>query len=393
MFRLDMLPAAHGDCLWLEYGDPDRPQRVLVDAGPTFTSTYQLLVERIRALPSDHRVFELFVITHVDADHIGGAIRLLRDAVALGIEFKRIWFNGYDQLAANPTVAAFLGAAQGEYLSLVIADYEAHVGRPVLNVDLTSPWVGVDPSEPLPRVVLPGDLEVTVLSPTPNQLITLAMEWKGVIEELGFRSTAGPLATIRAQLEASKQLRPLIATDDAVVTLGEEADDEPPEIPATHGLHDLGSSRALASDQSPANGSSIALLVEHTDGSVLLAGDAFAPVLAESLSRLNTSRGRERLRVGALKLPHHGSAANVSAEMLSQLSTKHYLVSTSGAQFGHPHSETIDAILAHHHSARGRAEFWFNYDSETTRPWQSSARQSELKMSSHYPAGGINWRA
>ncbi len=29
-----MLPAGHGDCLWIEYGDPGRPQRVLIDGGP-----------------------------------------------------------------------------------------------------------------------------------------------------------------------------------------------------------------------------------------------------------------------------------------------------------------------------------------------------------------------
>lgn len=38
MFAIEMLPAAHGDCLWLEYGERARLKRILIDGGvaPTF---------------------------------------------------------------------------------------------------------------------------------------------------------------------------------------------------------------------------------------------------------------------------------------------------------------------------------------------------------------------
>jgi hypothetical protein len=31
MLSVEMLPAQHGDCLWIEYGDPAKPRRILVD--------------------------------------------------------------------------------------------------------------------------------------------------------------------------------------------------------------------------------------------------------------------------------------------------------------------------------------------------------------------------
>ena len=31
---IEMLPARHGDALWLEWGDPDHRHRMLVDGGP-----------------------------------------------------------------------------------------------------------------------------------------------------------------------------------------------------------------------------------------------------------------------------------------------------------------------------------------------------------------------
>lgn len=421
MFRVEMLPAAHGDCLWIEYGDPDDPRRVLIDAGPPFTSTYQVLVDRIRALPPAHRVFELFVVTHIDADHIGGAIRLLRDAAVLGAEFRRIWFNGYDQLHAHPVVRGFLGAAQGEYLSLLVQDYEQRIGAPVLNLGLddglddglqeggpsigdrsceppgplhVDEWAGSAPGSSasagrasLPIARLPGGLDLTVLSPGVDELIALAVHWAKVVEELGFRSEAGPLAAIRDQLESSAQLRPLLAATGEVAVLGQSdaigaigAGAEPPPIPATFGVDVLGSSTELGSDRSEANGSSIALLAEHKDGSALLAGDAFASRLAQSLTELLAARGGDRLRVGAFKLPHHGSAGNVSAELLDLISTKHYLISTSGAQFGHPDAAAIEAVIAHHDPSQGKPELWFNHDTATTRPWASSD-----VVTAHYP--------
>src|SRR4051794_13305697 len=96
MFRIEMLPAAHGDCLWIEYGTAQQAYRILVDGGPA--CAYPALRDRILQLPPGGRDFELLVITHIDGDHIEGIIRLLQDAETLGCMFRRIWFNGRDQL-------------------------------------------------------------------------------------------------------------------------------------------------------------------------------------------------------------------------------------------------------------------------------------------------------
>ena len=63
MLRIEMLPAAHGDCLWLEYGSGTTVHRILIDGGPAHT--YPALRERILHLPANARRFDLLVITHV----------------------------------------------------------------------------------------------------------------------------------------------------------------------------------------------------------------------------------------------------------------------------------------------------------------------------------------
>jgi glyoxylase-like metal-dependent hydrolase (beta-lactamase superfamily II) len=72
MLRVVLLPANHGGCIWLEYGDSGAPQRVMIDGGPPYAWP------KIKArLPADGCRFELLVVTHIDADHIGGVLEML----------------------------------------------------------------------------------------------------------------------------------------------------------------------------------------------------------------------------------------------------------------------------------------------------------------------------
>src|SRR6185436_15979126 len=95
IFRIELLPARHGDCLLLEYGDAARPHRVLIDGGPI--GAYGTLSQRLAALPADERELELLVITHVDGDHIEGCLKLLNHRELA--TFRDIWFNGWPHIA------------------------------------------------------------------------------------------------------------------------------------------------------------------------------------------------------------------------------------------------------------------------------------------------------
>ena len=207
MFRIEMLPAAHGDCLWIEYGTGNEVHRILIDGGPAHT--YFALRERILHLPYDDRHFDLLVITHIDADHIEGVVRLLQDAEVLGCTFDRIWFNGREQLDKVPDSAVQpLGALQGEMLGLLIADYEARTRTEVWNADLPNRLAAIDrATNSLPVVNLPGDSRLTLLSPDYERLLELKDHW---VEEL--RKAGVPLGdkqTLRNKLAESRNLRPI----------------------------------------------------------------------------------------------------------------------------------------------------------------------------------------
>lgn len=119
MFRIHMLAADHGDCLWVEYGDINRLKRILIDAGTVGTYSRSLLPKIQETIKTEGSCkFELFVVTHIDADHIGGTIEFLKQAGGHDVSIKEIWFNGYFHLSnTSPSV---LGAKQAEMLTPLV---------------------------------------------------------------------------------------------------------------------------------------------------------------------------------------------------------------------------------------------------------------------------------
>lgn len=402
MLRIEMLPAAHGDCLWIEYGSGTTVHRILIDGGPAHT--YPALRERILHLPASERRFDLLVITHVDADHIEGVIRLLMDAEALDCRFDRIWFNGRDQLNAVPDPAGRpLGALQGEILGMLIADYEARTGTRVWNLGFEHALAAIDRGQAaLPTVDLPGDCRLTLLSPDHACLLYLKDRWKKELDRAHVQS--GDVAALRRKLAASRSLRPLgdvlgAEDDDALIAAGERRYELPADDDSDlgtgladtlgRGSGEAGADAPFGGDASAANGSSIAVLLEYPAAApkvrLLLAGDAWPGVLENSIATLLGDPGK-RLALDAFKLPHHGSVANLSASLLEHLRCSHYLVSTSGALFRHPHKRALDLILEHH-AGPGSPTLHFNYLTRCTAPWSEQANQKSRGYHARHPTG------
>ena len=392
MFRIEMLPAAHGDCLWIEYGSGPDIRRILIDGGPAHT--YPSLRERILHLPEDERTFELLMVTHIDADHIEGVVRLLQDAEALKCTFNRIWFNGRDQLNKVPDPAGEpLGALQGEYLGILIADYEARTGEQVWNMDFSNGVACINPQFPFfPAVRLEGDCRLTLLSPTFERLLDLKDRWRDELVKAGV--TSGDVPALRRRLEANRQLRPL----GDVLGAEDDFEEFPSELPSPQGrspdLDDVlggeqGDDAGFGGDTSKANGSSIAVLLEYPaeqpEVQILLSGDAWASVLENSIKQY-LGDGRSTLKLDAFKLPHHGSVSNISEALLGLIKCKHYLVSTSGAKFGHPHPRAIELLLEHHNH-RARPRLSFNYLTQTTENWCDDTDQRARRYHANYPKG------
>lgn len=354
--RIEMLPALHGDCLWIEWGKHAAdPHRMLIDGGPI--GAWPALAARLGALPDGDRRFELMVVSHVDTDHIDGMVRLLAPpSPKWGFSVEQLWFNGWHHLQ-ELAAPVNLGGKQGEYLSALLA---ARLGEGCWNRAFKGAAIVVPDEGPLPVVKLAGGLTLTLLSPSAAKLEKMRKAWQ---RDLSDAMTPGDMEAAWQLLAGQKKYLP-----EGKLVLG-----------STPAMEER-LARQANPDNAAANGSSIAMLAELGSGavrkSVLLLADAHADIVCQSLDRLLAARGQSVLKVDAVKLAHHGSKANISDALLKRVESPRFLVSTNGAIFGHPDAEAIERVITR--SRHQPPALWFNYLSDTTRPWQSASKQEKL---------------
>jgi len=351
MFRIHMLAADHGDCLWVEYGISQPPKRILIDAGTVGTWARSLLPKIKAVVAAEGKCsFELFVVTHVDADHIGGAIEFLKQAPTLGVTIKEVWFNGYFHL--SNTAPALLGAKQGEMLTPLVQN-----GPWAWNKRFKGLAAMVPDAGKLPTFTFSG-LKITLLSPTFDKLQKLKPQWEKEVRKAGL--VPGHAYKLHDVLPDG--------------FLGGDVEDW--------------ANAKFVEDKTAPNGSSIAFLVEYGGKRVLFGADAHPGVLLQNQQRLPATARAKPL--DAFKLPHHASKNNVSKALVAAFPAAHYLVSTNGGTFHHPDKEAIARVLVGQKAASKTLHF--NCPSDENEVWKSVSLQhtSQWNYQANYgtPSGG-----
>jgi len=362
VFRIDVLPAEFGDAIWIEYGTAAASHRILVDCGTS--AVYPTIRERILALPERDRHFELLVVTHIDVDHIGGALDLLKEREQLGVTFGEIWFNGYVHLTTGGVVPRpddedILGPLQGEELTeLIVANGAKNWNAAMNGGALVVPESGLLKALP----PLPGGMRLTLLSPTQSELDRLKPVWDAACRKAGIVPGAATAAD-------SARL-------DEIEEAGEEED-----ILGEPDVNVLAAAR-FKPDRAKPNGASIALLAEYDGRRVLLAGDAHAPLVVDALARL-PAHPIGRLPLDALKMSHHGSRGNTSAELVQAVACPKWLVSTNGKRFKHPDLEAIARVIREGGSG---VVLHFNYRTEFNEMWAAAGLRRRHGYGARYPS-------
>ncbi|HEX3476206.1 MAG TPA: MBL fold metallo-hydrolase [Kofleriaceae bacterium] len=352
MLELQLLPARQGDAIWIRWRDGRAVRQLIVDMGTEGIG--RALRRRLEALPVRQRVFELLIVTHIDADHIGGVLGGVVDAPPLrGLRFHDVWFNGLDHLRPSRRRRGLeaWGGVQGQRLMTWLA---------------AQPWNRAFGGEPICRdgdtvqsCTLPGGLMLTVLGPTPRRLAALEPVWQRELQHaLARRREAEPSSGLEAWGRA-RRTRPTLRDGAALGRLA---------------------SQVTGRDASKANGSSIVLLLEHDGHRILLGGDAYAEDIVEGLACL----GSEPFPLDAFKLPHHGSCENTTRAMIDAIDCPRFLFSTDGTQFQHPHAEAVACVIEHGRRLRRSVELGFNVRSPYNAWWDDARWKQRFRYRTRY---------
>lgn len=325
--QIELFPALGGDCILICFREID--YRILIDGGYKETFS-QSLATVLSVLGADAKGIDLLVVTHVDNDHIMGIIELFQmlKNQKIEIEIREIWYNGYrhlfidrkqdtplilekrlkdeigkiDSFGREAIQGKEIGYSQGETLAKLLAGTWENVwngkfyGKAVCCQE-----------ECLSLELFPKQLFVTLLNPGPLELQALECQWNAFRRKKCLSLKNGDSIVYEHCFER------FLANADASVT----------------------------------NQSSIAFLLTYVTKektyNLLFLGDASAECCLE---RLGDWRN---INFDCIKLPHHGSKNNITAETLRQLRAEYFLFSTDGRRFAHPDWEVVEAVIHAEH--------------------------------------------
>lgn len=316
--EIKILKAYHGDCILIKTEDQEGEDfNILIDGGTASTFDY-FLKEQLKEIKTIH----LLVLTHIDSDHIAGLIRFIKNPLFDKIEIKKYWINCPNLLKVSS--GSKISYNQGiTFEELLIEKKEPNTkwnNKLICNNEF----------------VLASGIQAFILSPTEEILNHLFNKWPELTDEV-----KGKLSKILITGGAKTQV-------------------------------DKGNLEKLAEEKfKPAesikadifNSSSIAILLNLIDCSILLLGDSRPEIVIESLEEMGFSKDN-KLVVDYVKVSHHGSINNTSCDLLDLIDCDNYIISTNGgnATHKHPDREVIARLI--HHPNRDYSKLrtiYFNY--------------------------------
>ncbi|AOE86315.1 ComEC/Rec2 family competence protein [Pseudomonas sp. TCU-HL1] len=320
---IHLLEASYGDAIVVSHSSETGSANLLIDGGPAKTFGVGPggrrpgpLRKALDEIKGKGQHVDLVILTHIDSDHIRGLINAFKAEGYLSTLAKRVWLN------ASSNISAYLSQPEIPENSIPFSTGE-------------SPETSVSDGQ------------------TFEQALTKLHCWGSEVIVAGQVITEGPFKfTILSPAHQNLENLHCIWPDESLSadTSGEAND--------YHlSLSDLLDNDTFTEDSSPANGSSIAFILEVEGKKVLFLADAYASTIVAALAKLGYTQ-ENKLVVDYVKISHHGSHFNTSVEMLGLIECRSYLISTDGTRHGHPHKRTLARIL----NAHPDNVIYFNYE-------------------------------
>lgn len=376
-------PAKNGESLLISYGQ-ERKKHFLIDCG--YASTYSDYIKNdLIEISKNGECLERLIISHIDSDHIAGAIMLLSDLAESGILIKEVWHNSFrhlpDQLNTNQaekqnqqtnldkvirrgsynTVAGNgeqpISAFQGTTLGALILKNNLSWNSDFSNnaVSVATRLINID-----------DDSALYLLSPDHHKLLALNKVYRSELSRYGINYTE------REQ-----------CYDDAFEMLmsWEKSDRLKGEQPISLQKANIRSllAKTPVEDTTSTNGSSIAFILEAGERKILLLSDAHPGLILESLLAYQPDG---IILFDLIKVAHHGSFRNINLPLLDKVDAAKYLFCTNGDRHGHPDRETVAHIVGR--KTKFTRHLYFNYRTIQSKYFDREDWMNEFNYTVNY---------
>jgi beta-lactamase superfamily II metal-dependent hydrolase len=324
--KIKFLRAFNGDAIHISYKEGEKQRNIVIDGGMPACyiqknkkgkPEYGELKSTIDEIQKRNEKIDLLILTHVDDDHIVGVLKWFEKDKEAHKLISEVWFN------SGRLISAYFKEKECEENLLELnqedRDTLTSIGQGIKfedYIDKSGIW-----SKKL--IIAPSEISCLgitfrILSPSPDKLKLLLGKW---------------------EKEAPESLETSGKKNDYELTLLQHIEND-----------------NFNEDTAIHNGSSIAFILTFEKRNFVFLADAHPTVIANSLKGLGYSKEKP-LKAELIKISHHGSKANNSAEIFQLIETKKYIISTNGDKHDHPNKQ----LLARLASINGNCEVFFNY--------------------------------
>lgn len=368
--EIKVFKANEGDSILVSC-DKDKQFNMMIDMGVRDTYFNYIKPELINLNRKGKRL-NLLVISHIDNDHIAGAIEFIKDNEDKEhiIRVDEVWHNTYRHLQfekekkinvsertknelkrikdSNPYKAYHTGSKdisikQGISFGGYLLKYNY-----AWNKSFNEKAVSVEECN---SINFNDNIKIIPISPNKSKLNKLAKKWlsdidrKYNIREIGEEEIWDDafeyyMHNLKEHFGGEKN----ISSKKLNIEKIEELTDKE-EI-----------------DKSETNGSSIAFILECKEDDrvkkLMFLGDAHEDIIFDKLRYLK-DEGYD-LSFDLVKISHHGSNKNISQRLINLIESDRFIISTDGKKHKHPNIETIAKIL--NRESRKKIEIIFNYN-------------------------------
>lgn len=345
MLKIKLLPAEYGDCMCITLtGEHDI--NILIDGGTA--KTYQKFIKQeIENIKEVGQKLDLIICTHMDYDHIGGLVQILKNSEQKSIGC--VWYNGFLQMINSKYYTQMenrfslrdnkilddiinkgtrydgeqdIGINEGLALGALLEEKQISVNSVVDGKAISTEYVKE-------IVKLEENVEITVLGPSKEKIQDLESYWKKEMTSRNYTFRVSNriklMEAFEYQLEAIKMF---YAEERTKVSDREELEKY------------IGDLNEI--DNSITNGNSISFILHYKEEKYLFLGDAIIDDVL--LKNIESVVGHE-YRFTAIKLPHHGSRYNITREFIERYKANEYYCLTNSERFGHPDLEVLATII------------------------------------------------
>ncbi|WMJ81439.1 hypothetical protein RBU49_04070 [Clostridium sp. MB40-C1] len=365
---VNIYPARSGDACLVRF--PNK-KNIVIDMG--FKDTYRdYIKEDFETINKDGEIINLLVITHIDEDHIEGAIEFIKENLfsedSKIVDIDEIWHNSYRHLQINKRGSLIKGDHEIEIIEEIknsndltnrkdvneCKEVSAYHGSTLASYLFAYKynWNGAFKSMAVSTDNKYKDnidkIYFKLLSPNSKKLKSLSRKWLSFLKskKFDFKITEDEIF------------------DDAYELYVRNIDDfeinEEKQVSYKNGMVDVESLkdiRADSTDKSESNGSSIAFELAYNKIKMLFLGDCHEDVL---INKFKEKVGNDNY-YDLIKLPHHGSLRN-NSDWINHVRAKYYIFSTDNITHDeHPSKELISKIIFRNKGNLEKIFLVFNY--------------------------------